>query len=312
LASSFSDELLAHYRFDTNGCDSLGKCPPFVVTNGDQLRAGAIIPAFFKITTPPFTNGVLYVDGQYEPNGHFVHYLGSGPITNLNYESFTVSLDFYPQPRKRGRSDFNRLENKLDAWTGGRYARWLGFNNRVLNTDNILTGGYSYRWLGFNHAQNLLNLTLNNQAFVHPFNRAPVKPGRWHNLICSVDLRQRKILTMFDGQLLEPITLPSDFKLSVIDSASKATEREFTFGNYSNGSVFRGYVAHLKLLGRALTKPELATLYQESIGERPTFPAPQFPWPTVILALVLASLLLCLGLWLRIRSQRPRDAVVPA
>ena len=254
----------------------------------------------------------MYVDGQYEPNGHFVHYLGTAPITNLNYESFTVSLDFYPQPRKRNRSDFYRLEYKLDSWTAGRYSRWLGFNNQVLNADNILTGGYSYRWLGFNHAQNLLTLTLNNQVFVHSFNGAAVKPGRWHNLICSVDLRQRKIFTMFDGQLLETITLPADFNLSVATSAGKDTDREFTFGNYSNGSMFRGYAAHLKLFRRALTEPELANLYQESIGERPTFPGPQFPWLSVILALILAGLLLCLGLWLRVKNQPPRPAVVPA
>ena len=108
FAGGLADELLAHYRFDTNGCDSLGKSPPFVVTNGDQLRGGAILPAFFKITNAPFTNGVLYVDGRYEPNGHFVHYLGTAPITNFNYESFTVSLDFYPLPKKRRRSDLDR------------------------------------------------------------------------------------------------------------------------------------------------------------------------------------------------------------
>jgi hypothetical protein len=178
FAGSLAEELLAHYRFDTNGVDSLGKSPPFVVTNGDHVRGGITIPAFFKITQAPFTNGVLYVDGQYEPNGIPEHYLGTAPIKNLRYESFTVSLDFYPLPKRRGRFDFTSLEIKLDQWTGGRYARWFGYGNQVLNTDNILTGGYSYRWIAFNRTHGLLNLTLNNQAFVHPYKGGAVRPGR--------------------------------------------------------------------------------------------------------------------------------------
>ena len=310
FAGGLADELLAHYRLDTNGLDSLGKSPPFVVTNGDQLRGGATLPAFFKITNAPFTNGVLYIDGRYEPNGHFVHYLGTAPITNLRYESFTVSLDFYPLPKKRTRSDFNSVESKLDSWTGGRYARWLGFDDNVLGTYNILTGGYSYRWIGFNRQRGLLNLTLNNQTFLHTFKGVAVKPGRWHELICSVDLQQRRILTMFDGRFLEAITLPADFKLEVIGGPTEATEREFTFGNYSNGSVFYGYAAHLKLLGRALTEPELVSLYAESASERPNFPKPQLPWSTVLLGLGLASLVFFFLVWLRIQLKRPRDGRV--
>jgi len=280
------DEFIAHYRFDTNGNDSLGRGSPFVLTNVAQSRAGIAYTPVFKVTAPPFTNGVLYVNGLYEPNGHFINYLSTAPIKELRYESFTVAIDFYPLPKKRTRFDFNKLESRLDSWTRGRYARWCGIDNSVYNTENILTGGYFYRWIGFNRDGGDLNLTLNNQSFVRVFKGAAVKPGRWHNLICSVDLERRRILTMLDGRLLEPITLPADFKLEVIGSPEEAAERRFTFANYSNGSVFLGYAAHLKILKRALaTEPELATLYDESqsVGERPKFPRPQFPWPTVIL-----------------------------
>jgi len=215
FADALAGDLIAHYRFDTNGSDSLGRSPPFVVTNGDQSRAGVTYAAAFAVTNAPFTNGVLYVNGRYEPNGHFVNYLGTAPIKDLRYESFTVGLDFYPLPKKRSRYSFNRLEAKLDSWTRGRYARWRGIDANLYNTDNILTGGYSYRWIGFNREDGLLNLTLNNQSFAHRFKDVAVKPGRWHNLICSVDLQRRKILTMFDGHPLEAITLPSDFKLEV-------------------------------------------------------------------------------------------------
>lgn len=292
-------ELIAHYRLDTNGNDSLGKSPPLVVINGDQSRAGFNYPASFVISNAPFTNGVLYIDGRYEPNGHFIKYLSTAAIEDLRYESFTVALDFYPLPNKRGRGDFNKLERKLDSWTRSYYARLLGFNGAGSSKENILTGGYSYRWLGFNRKHGLLNLTLNNQTFVHQFKDAVVKPGRWHNLLCSVDLQRKKILTFFDGHPLEEITLPPDFKLEVIGSPADATDREFTFANYSNGSVFYGYAAHLKLLRRALTESELASLYDESLRERPTFPKPQFPWPPLVLMLAIATVALALPLWRR-------------
>jgi len=77
FAGALAGDLIAHYRFDTNGSDSLGRSPPFVVTNGDQSRAGITYAAAFAVANAPFTNGVLYVNGLYEPNGHFVNYLGT-------------------------------------------------------------------------------------------------------------------------------------------------------------------------------------------------------------------------------------------
>ena len=112
FAGALAGDLIAHYRFDTNGSDSLGRSPPFVVTNGDQSRAGVTYAAAFAVTNAPFTNGVLYVNGRYEPNGHFVNYLGTAPIKDLRYESFTVGLDFYPLPKKRSRYSFNRSEER--------------------------------------------------------------------------------------------------------------------------------------------------------------------------------------------------------
>jgi len=310
FAGQWTNEAIAHYRFDSNGLDSLGRGPPFLVTNGAQSIAGRSFSPAFVIADPPFTNGVLYVNGRYEPNGHFVHYLGTSPIREFQYEAFTVALDFYPLPMKRSRSSFNSLEEKLDAWTRGRYAKWRGVDPTLGNIDNILTGGYMYRWVGVNRQGDLLNLTLNNQAFAHRFAGASVKAGRWHQLICSVDLRRRKILTLFDGRLLESITLPADFKLEVAGTPEEARDREFTFSNYSNGSVFFGYAAHLKILGRALGESELADFYKESAAERPTFPAPQSEG---LLLLLLASLAgLAVLLWLRTRFRRRRAAGVSA
>src|SRR6266545_7544367 len=156
---AFAGDLIAYYRFDTNGSDCLGRSPPFLLTNG-PWRAG-VSPAFV-ITNAPFTNGVLHVNGLYEPNGHFVHYLGTAPIQDLRYDSLTVCLDFYPLPQKRSRYSLSKLENRINSWTRDRYLRWLGIDSSLalFRQDNILTGGYFHRWIGFNRESGVLNVTL--------------------------------------------------------------------------------------------------------------------------------------------------------
>src|SRR4051812_24043462 len=158
---SVTNELIAHYRFATNSSDSLGKSPSFVMTNA------------------LFSHGTVKVNGVYENNGIHDHYLATAPIKALNYDSFTVSLDFYPQPGRPFRK-FNKAEELLDSLTSGRYTRWLDLTDN--DTDNILTGGMSYRWLGLNHDGGTLNLTLNNQAFIHEFKDVKVKLNQWHSL----------------------------------------------------------------------------------------------------------------------------------
>ena len=79
----------------------------------------------------------------------------------------------------------------------------------------------------------------------------------------------------------------------------------------SNGSVFFGYAAHLKILGRALGESEVASLYNESLSEHPKFARRHFLWPAVILILVVAILVVSLSLWLRIRRCWPGDSQVP-
>jgi len=297
-------EQIAHYHFDTNGNDTLGKGPPFTITNGDRSSGGVSYRAAFAITNPPITNGVLFVDGRYDPNGHFVHYLGTETITNLRYDSFTVSLDFYPLPPLRSEFHLTKLESKIDSWTRGAYVRWRGFDSSVYNTGNILTGGYGYRWIDFNREKGVLNLTLNNHSFRHRFSQTAVKVNRWHNLICSVNLQRREILTEFDGQLLETIALPADFKLEAATEPEGALDRSFTFVDGSQGSVFYGYAANLKLIDGALGRAELRDLHERSVVERPKFPKPIFPWPEVILSIiVIAAMVLVMLIFARRRRR---------
>lgn len=266
-ASSQPDHLLAHYRFQTNGEDSLARCPSFTLTNDLPLR-----------------NGVLYVDGIYHQD--HTEYLASGPIPALNYESFTIGLQFYPLPAGVRKKALNRFESRIDTLIGGRYRKWFGHTD--WNKRNIITGGRSYRWFGFNRGENNLTLTLNNQTFSHEFKRVRVKPDRWHSLICSVDVKNRRILTMFDGKELEPVELPAGFALEIVGSPDEATDRQLTFMNMSNGSVFYGYAAHLKIFDRALGQTELAELSKQAFAERPRFPKST---PSLSLYLALAAIL---------------------
>src|SRR5689334_17373900 len=81
FASAFQNDLIAHYRLGTNGIDSLGKSPPLVTTNESKITAYTVL----LHPNARFTNGVLHVNGLYEPNGIQIHYLSTGPIEELSY-----------------------------------------------------------------------------------------------------------------------------------------------------------------------------------------------------------------------------------
>src|SRR5690242_19349686 len=77
--AAVTNSLVAWFRFDGDGQDSLGRCPAVEQTN--------IV----------FADGAALVNGQYEHGG------GPAPcrlvaiIPGLSYESFTVSFDFLPR-----------------------------------------------------------------------------------------------------------------------------------------------------------------------------------------------------------------------
>lgn len=255
--------LIACFRLARDGSDSIGSS------------------SLMSLSNAPFVHGTLYLNGYYEFGSTTNGYRATAAIPGLNYESFGFAIDFYPLPTGR-RTGPNRVERFLDYLTRGDYAQWFGHYPR--NDSNILTGGTSYRWLGFRLETNLLQLTLNNQEFTHTF--VHVEPGHWHNLICSLDLHRRQILTMLDGQRLETVYLPKNFKLDVIGSGDDVSDRAFTFVNYSNGSVFHGFAANLKVFGASLTASELDALYQAISTERPQFNPRKVPFSAVAFVLL--------------------------
>jgi hypothetical protein len=231
-----------------------------------------------ELTNAPFVNGVLFLNGVYEPYRIGAGYYGAGngygyraiaPVPGLNYDSFTVSLDFFPLKTKHARR-LRGFEAKLNDWTRGYYRRWLV--ERSGPPDNFLTGGTWYRWLGFDPGTNGLEITLNNQTFRHQFNGAVLRPGEWHNLICSLDLPHKQVTTILDGHPLETINLPENFRFEVVGTDREVGDKELTFVNFSNGKVFNGYAAHLRVFSRALAASEIADLYSELASERKSLP----------------------------------------
>jgi hypothetical protein len=273
--------LVAFYPLRTNAEDRLGNNPPFVLTN------------------TPFGKGAVYVNGSYEANGHFVNYLATPPLRGLRLDSFTVSLDFCPEPLRLQRKSLTRPEWLLDELTRGGYAKWIGYSS--LDQRNILTGGQMYRWIGFNRDGGLLHLTLNNQRTVHRFNGAAVTANRWHHLVCSLDLQKRQIITFFDGRALETVHLPDGFTLEVLGASEAAhRDREFGFVNYSIGSVYRGYAANLKIFAGALTADEITRLPPAFFAGLPTFHTDRaISADAVIFGLVIV----CLALVLIVRNK---------
>jgi len=276
-----TNDLVAFFPLRSDARDMVNKSPPM------------------ELTTAPFVNGVLYLNGVYEPFNIGAGYYSAGAprgyraiasVPGLNYQSFTISLDFFPLKTKHARS-LRGFERKLNDWTRGYYSRWL--IERWGPPDNFLTGGTWYRWLGFNQGTNGLDITLNNQAFRHQFKGTIVRLGEWHNLICSLDLQRKQIITILDGHPLETINLPENFRFEVVGTDREAGDKELTFVNFSNGKVFNGYAAHLRVFSRALAASEMTEMYADLALERKSLPTlvgtePRLLW---LVLFVLAALL---------------------
>jgi len=287
-----TNDLVAFFPLRSDARDMANKSPPMELTNA------------------PFVNGVLYLNGVYEPFNIGAGYYSAGvprgyraiaSVPGLNYHSFTISLDFFPLKTKHGRI-LRGFETKLNDWTRGYYRRWLV--ERRGPPDNFLTGGTWYRWLGFNPGTNGLEITLNNQKFRHQFKGAVVRLGEWHNLICSFDQQRKQIITILDGHTLETVNLPQDFRFEVVGTDREAGDKELTFANYSNGKVFNGYAAHLRVFSRALAPSEMTDLYSELALERKSLPIlvgtePRLLW---LVLLVLAALVTVF--WRRFRNAK--------
>jgi len=95
-------------------------------------------------------------------------------------------------------------------------------------------------------------------------------------------------------------------------SPDEDRDREFTFANYSNGSVYRGYAANFKVFGRALTAAETAPLPGGSFTGLPTFPRQRFVvfWLMAVMFVTGLIVLVAIwrGLWLEGKTRKALNA----
>jgi len=206
--------------------------------NGDGKDETKANPAF-ELKNTQFKDNALYLNGKYEHNSSTKDGYHAVCMTpKLDYTKFTVALRFKPE-------EFGSDQN------------------------NLLTGGKSCRWFGMNRsAAGNLTITLNNQRFTHEIKGAAIEKGKWTVVACGVDLSAHKVVVYLNGKESADIDLPKDFKLDVLDSRFKDTDKNWSFTNYSIGSVFHGLVDGLVIYGEMLSPEELAQVSQ-SQGESP-------------------------------------------
>jgi TonB family protein len=185
----------------------------------------------FSLANTAFRDGSLYLKGVYESSRNNDMYPATPMVPKLDYLNFTVALDFNAEafdPRK----------------------------------SVILYGGTAYRWWGLGWRDGVLELALNNGNYRHAFDGAALSSGAWHNVICSVDLPAGLIRTVLDGRALPDVQLPQGFRLEVVGSEYEGRDKRFTFANYSNGTLFQGYVNNLRIYGDSLSGSELQAIYR--------------------------------------------------
>jgi hypothetical protein len=219
---------VARYRFNGDGSDSTG------------------ISSEFDLNKISFRNhDDLYLNGKYDLDCPNCGYTAITNIAGLNTSvGFTISLDFKPDAAWNGQPVPIPGSCKPGFTTCGY-------------TGNILTGGVSNRWfrLRRNYVDGKLEVTLNNSPSVWKYD-VLILANTWYNVVVSVDLVSKKIVTYLNGDLLTPTSSPSTFPTL---NADFSTDNQMTFTDYSTASVFSGSVDNLVVYNRALSESQIKT-----------------------------------------------------
>ncbi|HRI14854.1 MAG TPA: hypothetical protein PLX89_17800 [Verrucomicrobiota bacterium] len=233
----------------------------YPLSSDGHATAGASSEAVLK--NVEFRSGACYLNGAYE-HGYRFGYRAQFPVGSLSYQSlgFCVDLfplDFNPTPTGRIRPAlWETLRSLIGANRTASYA----------SHENVITAGPSYRWFSVKHRAGHLDLWLNNGNTQLAIPEAVMAPEMWHRLVISLDLAEHKILTSLDGRQLPTVRLPEPFTLNVIGSPDEATDKVLTFTDYSNGWVFHGYAAGLRVFDHALTLEEHDFLARDRAWEK--------------------------------------------
>jgi len=176
--------------------------------NGNDLT-GLNTP--MTLHNAPFQNGGVYCNGIYTyPQGVDYCLAESPPISSFPFESFSISLDFF-------------VTDKMaqPVWIIGKSCRWLGF---YLSDDGTVA------------------LLYNNWDFLATAKKYNL--NQWHNAKISYDGNTAKIF--LDNSLAGSLKFGNGY-VQLNYGSCGASDTEITVTNYSNGTVFKGYIKNLKV-----------------------------------------------------------------
>jgi uncharacterized protein YecT (DUF1311 family) len=210
-------ELIADFPLTQNGSDSLSRNP--------------------ALSTADIVSGALFSDSGYtwQP-GHPMKAVAT--INDLNYESFTVSVDLKP----------------------------IAYTSEL---SPLLVGGTGYRWISLRNNQGRLELAFNNGNYavslrsVSGEQAGTIPTGVWSNIVLSFNLSKKVAIVFVNGAMLQPARLPSQFALEVISSQADKTEKNFTFTDYRNAHTYHGYARNLRVYGRSVEPKEITSIYKQ-------------------------------------------------
>jgi hypothetical protein len=215
-------DLLAHFPFNGNAKDDIGLNPDFELKN------------------TRFVDGTIYLNGQYRNLNDDAHgpvgpgYRAIGRVSKLDYRTFSVILRF-----------------KLETPPEGA------------GQPNLLAGGIYYRWFGLRFSRadgGKIIVYFDNGDFAARVEGSLVRPEVWTVVACTVDLPKRRVIVYQDGKNVGTIELPPDFVLDVLNADPKYADKAWSFTNYANANVFRGWVDDFALYGTVLSDDDIARL----------------------------------------------------
>jgi len=207
-------ELIADFPLTENGDDSLSRNP--------------------GLSTADIVSGALFSDSGYRwQPGHPMKAVAT--INDLNYESFTVSVDLKP----------------------------IAYTSEL---STLLVGGTDFRWISLRNNQGRLELAFNNGSYVASLRTISnvqvntIPTGEWSNIILSLNLSRKIAIVSVNGVMLKPVRLPSQFALEVVSSQGGQKDKRFTFTDYRNANTYNGYARNLRVYNRSIEPTEIASI----------------------------------------------------
>ncbi len=123
----------------------------------------------------------------------------------------------------------------------------------------ILVGGERYRWIGISTSSDKLEIRLNN-GNIKFLTQQSITLNQWHNIIVSVNQKEKNISICYDGIFLNDIKLPDDFIFDTVKNKVNH-QKHFTFQDYGYGGIFHGYFDNITVYSASLKKHEMEYIY---------------------------------------------------